>query len=69
MTAEQTVKPQLRAQLCDRRAWHRVREYENAPSELHAAVCVDCGQTGPISWAAVHLLREQANENCNPEKQ
>jgi hypothetical protein len=47
---------------CARRGWHRCRYVENPPSELHAAVCIECAESGPISWACINLFREYEAE-------
>ncbi len=48
----------LRADICDRRGWHRAREVEDPPNDERAAVCVECAATGSLSWAAINLLTE-----------
>ena len=58
----------LRSDICERRGWHRCREVENPPNDLRAAVCVECAVNGPISWAAVNLLREHKAERDPKER-
>ena len=53
----------LRKDICGRRGWHRCREVENPPNDLRAAVCRECATAGPLSWAAVNLLREYKAES------